>query len=285
MLSSFLKYLEFEKRYSGHTVTAYHNDLLQFQAFLKDSSTLLECADHNHVRSWVIENMEDGLASKSVNRKIASLRAYYKFLLRREAIKNDPTSRINALKVPQKLPSFIKESELEELLNNVEFEGSRGKRDRLLIELLYGTGIRLNELVNLKWKDVQLKEGLIKVLGKRRKERIIPLPQELIKLLRDYTSSIHDESTYVITSNNGDQVYPMFVYRTVNKYLTQYTNSDIKSPHVLRHTFATHLLNKGADLNAVKDLLGHSSLAATQVYTHNTIEKLKKVYKQAHPKA
>ncbi len=285
MVGSFLKYLEFEKRYSSNTITAYHNDLLQFQSFLKITSTALEQANHAQIRGWVIENMEDGLTAKSVNRKIASVRAYFKFLLKREVISIDPTSRISALKTPKKLPAFIKETELQNLLNNIEFSGSEGQRDRVLLEILYGTGIRLNELIHLKWSDVQLQEGVIKVLGKRNKERIIPIPQELINLLLLYKKENTLGSKYVITTDGQKQSYPMFVYRKVSKYLTLYTNSEKKSPHALRHTFATHLLNKGADLNAVKDLLGHTSLAATQVYTHNTIEKLKKVFKQAHPKA
>ncbi len=284
MVGSFLKYLEFEKRYSSHTITAYHSDLLRFQTFLSSSPTSIEKADHNQVRGWVIEMMEDGLASKSVNRKISSIRAYYKFLLKREAIKQDPTSRITALKSPKKLPSFVKEDEVQDLLNNVELDPEYGQRDRLLLELLYGTGIRLSELINLKWHDIKLNEGVMKVLGKRNKERILPLPQELITQLDDFSQSGNDHG-YVIKTNKGEKLYPMFVYRMVNKYLTLYTSSDKKNPHVLRHSFATHLLNKGADLNAVKDLLGHSSLAATQVYTHNTIEKLKRVFKQAHPKA
>ena len=285
MVGSFLKYLEFEKRYSSNTITAYHNDLLQFQSFLKITSTALEQANHAQIRGWVIENMEDGLTAKSVNRKIASVRAYFKFLLKREVISIDPTSRISALKTPKKLPAFIKETELQNLLNIIEFIGSEGQRDRVLLEILYGTGIRLNELIHLKWSDVQLQEGVIKVLGKRNKERIIPIPQELINLLLLYKKENTLGSKYVITTDGQKQSYPMFVYRKVSKYLTLYTNSEKKSPHALRHTFATHLLNKGADLNAVKDLLGHTSLAATQVYTHNTIEKLKKVFKQAHPKA
>jgi integrase/recombinase XerC len=285
MVGSFLKYLEFEKRYSSNTITAYHNDLLQFQSFLKITSTALEQANHAQIRGWVIENMEDGLTAKSVNRKISSVRAYFKFLLKREVISIDPTSRISALKSPKKLPAFIKETELQNLLNNIEFSGPEGQRDRVLLEILYGTGIRLNELIHLKWSDVQLQEGVIKVLGKRNKERIIPIPQELNNLLLLYRKENTLGSKYVITTDGQKQSYPMFVYRKVSKYLTLYTNSEKKSPHALRHTFATHLLNKGADLNAVKDLLGHTSLAATQVYTHNTIEKLKKVFKQAHPKA
>lgn len=281
MLGSFLKYLTFEKRYSEHTVVAYQNDLLQFEAFITSFDTTLLKATHQHVRSWVIELMNENLAPRTVNRKIASLRTYYKFLMQREEISADPTSRVKALKSAKKLPSFVQEQELRTLLNSFTFEGEDGLRDRIILELLYGTGIRLSELINLRWKDVDFETQTIKVLGKRNKERIIPIPGELLSQL----TTVEDRQAFVVTTDEGKQAYPMLIYRIVKKYLSTFTSTDKRSPHVMRHTFATHLLNKGADLNAVKDLLGHSSLAATQVYTHNTIEKLKDVYKQAHPKA
>ncbi len=292
MLGSFLKYLQFEKRYSIHTIGAYQNDLLQLKAFLTDTfpDTSLEIASYSELRSWVLSLMGDGISARTVNRKIASLRTFYKFLLKREVITKDPAIKLSGLRTSRILPSFIKEEEVALLLNHFDFDPDEfGIRDRLVLELLYGTGIRLSELINLKISDIRMDEEVIKVLGKRNKERIIPLPSELTTLLKSYIDS-HEQkgllkSDYIILTDRGKKAYPMFIYRLVHKYLTDFTTSDKKSPHVLRHTFATHLLNKGADLNAVKDLLGHSSLAATQVYTHNTIEKLKKVYKQAHPKA
>jgi integrase/recombinase XerC len=290
MLGSFLKYLQFEKRYSIHTIGAYQNDLLQLKAFLTDTfpDTSLEIASYSELRSWVLSLMGDGISARTVNRKIASLRTFYKFLLKREVITKNPTIKLSGLRTSRILPSFIKEQEVALLLNHFDSD-EFGIRDRLVLELLYGTGIRLSELINLKISDIRMDEEVIKVLGKRNKERIIPLPSELTTLLKLYIDS-HEQkgllkNDYIILTDRGKKAYPMFIYRLVNKYLTDFTTSDKKSPHVLRHTFATHLLNKGADLNAVKDLLGHSSLAATQVYTHNTIEKLKKVFKQAHPKA
>ncbi len=287
MLGSFLKYLQFEKRYSVHTIDAYQHDLLQLQTYLSgtfpDSS--LQIVSYQELRSWLISLLEDGISPRSVNRKLATLRTYYKFLLKREIISKDPTLKLSALRTSKPLPSFIKEGEVTDLLNQFDFDnGNFGLRDRLVLELLYGTGIRLSELINLKFTNVRMGEGVIKVLGKRNKERIIPIPMELGTLLQTYIDSERSEG-YVIVTDKGKKTYPMFIYRLVKNYLTRFTTSDKKSPHVLRHTFATHLLNKGADLNAVKDLLGHSSLAATQVYTHNTIEKLKTVFKQAHPKA
>lgn len=296
MLASFLKYLQYERRYSSHTVDSYQNDLTQFSAFLTQTSPQgeieLKDAGHNEIRSWIISLMEDGLDPRSVNRKMAALRTYFKFLLKRDVITIDPTTRLSALKTSKKLPSFVKEKELTGLLGQFELDDTfSGKRNKLVLEILYGTGIRLSELIHLKKSDINLKEGLIKVLGKRNKERIIPLPAELISVMEDYTTSRekalgeYTGDDFLVVTDKGRKTYPMFIYRIVNRFLALFTTTDKKSPHVLRHTFATHLLNRGADLNAVKDLLGHSSLAATQVYTHNTIEKLKAVFDQAHPKA
>jgi integrase/recombinase XerC len=291
MVSSFLKYLQYEKRYSPHTIQSYHGDLLQFEAFLSeiDEKLVIQEADYQVLRSWIISLMEDSLEPRSVNRKMASLRAFYKFLLKEGIISTDPSRKLKGVKTPRKLPSFVKESELMELLDGASFEESfQGYREKVILELLYGTGIRLSELINLKQNQIDSFEKVIKVLGKRNKERIIPFNSELGKTIEEYKKhrdkeiGILDSDTTLLLTDSGEPTYPMFIYRVVKKNL-QLTSADKKNPHILRHSFATHLLNKGADLNAVKDLLGHSSLAATQVYTHNTIEKLKSVHKQAHP--
>ena len=293
MMRSFLKYLEYEKRFSQHTITSYKTDLEQFTTFLElnyPEITLSE-ADHRMVRDWMVQLVEDNIQARSVNRKIASLRAYYKFLIKNKEIPKDPTCRIKVLKTKKSIPHFVKENDVLTILDQYDFgEGFEGLRDKLMLELLYGTGIRLNELINLKVSDINQHENTIKVLGKRNKERIIPLTRELTELIKKYLVQKKidikpGERDYLLVTNEGGKCYPMLVYRTVKKFLTAYSSVEKKSPHVLRHTFATHLLDKGAELNAVKDLLGHSSLAATQVYTHNSLEKLKKVFDQAHPKA
>lgn len=293
MIDSFLRYLAYERRYSAHTLTAYEADLAQFEVYLKEMFTISDPATvvHTHIRSWVLSLVEGGLSPRSVGRKLATLRSYYKFLLKREVIKQDPTLKVRAPKVQKGLPHFVQEAEMDRLLDNIPFPDTfEGWRDRLVLELLYGTGIRLAELLQLRVAQVNLHEGVIKVLGKRNKERVIPVARPLQELLRKYLISKEkafggDSSAHLLVTDKGEQAYPMFVYRLVRKYLGTFTSSEKQSPHVLRHTFATHLLNRGADLNAVKDLLGHSSLAATQVYTHNSLEKLRKVFEQAHPKA
>lgn len=291
MVETFLKYLSFEKRYSQHTVDAYRKDLQQFYEFLfsEFDITNVEEARHPHIRSWIVSLMDKDLSPKSVNRKIATLKSLYKFLLAREYIETNPTSQIKPLKTEKDLPSFVKESEITNLLDRVEFSADfSGQRDRLLLELLYSTGIRLSELIGLKETDVNFYENTIRVLGKRNKERIIPIGNSLIYLISDYQKlrkEMGSKEGALLLTDSGDPMYPMFIYRKVKNYLNAVTTLSKKSPHVMRHTFATHLLNKGADLNAVKDLLGHTSLAATQVYTHNSIEKLKAAFDQAHPKA
>ena len=293
MVNSFLKYLQFEKRYSQHTITAYRIDLDQFSRFLKFNyaDTKINVADHKMIRDWMVSLVEENNTPRSINRKIASLRSFYKFLLKRELIKHDPTFKIRVLKSSKNIPHFVKEADIIRILDEYAYgEGFEGIRDKLLLELLYGTGIRLSELINLEENDINHYDETLKVLGKRNKERIIPLSKELITLINNYVIQKRknftiNENDYLIVTNKGSKCYPMMVYRTVKKYLDIFTAIDKRSPHVLRHTFATHLLNKGADLNAVKDLLGHTSLAATQVYTHNSLEKLKKVFDQAHPKA
>ncbi len=293
MQDSFLKYLQYEKRYSNHTLTSYKNDLDQFSKHLTvhDKVLTFDNAKHPHIRSWIISLVEDGLQPKSINRKIASLRSFYKYLLKQGVIKKDPTSKIKVLKTSKKLPQFISENDILQLLDNSVFEDDfAGLRDKLVLELLYGTGIRLAELISLQPANISINNSTLKVLGKRNKERVIPFSKSLGQLIEEYVSEkkrlfTSQENTPFIVTNDGKRVYPMFIYRLVKKYLNLFTTIDKRSPHVLRHTFATHLLNKGAELNAVKDLLGHTSLAATQVYTHNSLEKLKSVFDQAHPKA
>ena len=294
MLESFINYLEFEKRASAHTVLAYRKDLEQFTdfcqtAFEKEDISL---AEHAEIRAWIIDLVEIGLSSNSINRKIATLRSFYKFLLRSGEISKDPTYKIKALKTPKRLPEFIQEEVIEKILDEFQYESTfDGQRDRMAMEFLYLTGVRLSELIALKWKDINLASDTVKVFGKRKKERIIPINRSLKKNIILYkkvfeeTFSNVDQSDYFIVSKKKEQAYPMKIYRIVKHYLDLFAQTNKRSPHLLRHTFATHLLNKGADLNAVKDLLGHANLAATQVYTHNSMEKLKAVFEQAHPKA
>ncbi|MCI0751332.1 MAG: tyrosine-type recombinase/integrase [Flammeovirgaceae bacterium] len=293
MIESFLKYLQFEKRVSKHTLEAYRGDLKQFSDFLETTfpETKPDKADYGIIRSWIIQLVDNGNKAPSVNRKIACLRTYYKFLLKRETISKNPMIKIRVLKTQKRLPSFVKENDMTNLLDHVVFDDTLdGWRDKLMLELFYSTGIRLSELIELKENRVDLKNQTIKVLGKRNKERVIPFPQSIVSIIENYRKVRNKEADskahgLLFVTNEGEACYPMMVYRMVKKYLDEYTTTEKRSPHVLRHTYATHLLNKGAEINAVKDLLGHSSLAATQVYTHNSMEKLKKVFDQAHPKA
>ena len=293
MIDTFLKHLQYEKRLSPNTVLAYGNDLLQLSQFLQDtfSHSDITSANHSLIRSWIISLVEQGLEPSSVNRKIASLRTFYKFLMRQEVITKDPLSKINVLKSKKRLPAFVKKDDMVNLLDNQLFpETFEGQRDRLILEMFYGTGIRLSELIYLKEKSIDLKNRTIKVLGKRNKERIIPFSTSLVLLIENYLNIRNREVEMkehgnLFVRSNGESCYPMMIYKIVRKHLDQFPKVEKRSPHVLRHTYATHLLDNGADLNAVKDLLGHTSLAATQVYTHNSMEKLKKVFEQAHPKA
>jgi integrase/recombinase XerC len=294
MIDSFINYLEFEKRVSPHTVLAYQKDLEQLRDFVllsfeKDGIT---ACSHSELRAWVIDLVEQGLNSTSINRKIATLRSFYKFLLRSRILDHDPTYKLKSLKAPKKLPEFVQESTIESVLEEEVYEPTfEGQRDRMVMEFLYLTGVRLSELIALKWSDINLIEDQVKVLGKRKKERIIPFTKSLRQNIISYRKvfeerfSIIGPNHYFIVNNQGKQGYSMMIYRIVRHYLDLFAQNTRRSPHLLRHTFATHLLNKGADLNAVKDLLGHANLAATQVYTHNSMEKLKAVFEQAHPKA
>ncbi|MER0442356.1 tyrosine-type recombinase/integrase [Emticicia sp. W12TSBA100-4] len=293
MVSYFLQHIKYEKRLSHHTVTAYEGDLKQFSAFLLYQYEFKEPekADFQMIRSWIVALVDEKIENRSINRKIATLRTFYNFLLRHKAITTDPMLKIKALKTDKTLPKYVEEKPMENLLDDMEFSDDfSGLRDKLVLELLYGTGMRLAELIGLKITDLNLYNNTLTVLGKRNKQRIIPVNKSLVEAIKKYltlrTDIIDDTTnTYLIVTDSGTQAYPMFIQRLVKKYLSLVTSLEQRSPHVLRHTFATHLLNRGADLNAIKDLLGHTSLAATQVYTHNSIEKLKKVFKQAHPKA
>ena len=290
-LDEFLKYLQLEKRYSPHTIKAYQIDLTQFQDYLEETyESVLQKAKHPMVRSWLAQMLDYGISPRSVNRKITALKSFYKFLLKEEIIKEDPTLKVIPPKMSKKLPAFVEEGQMSQLLDELDFtDDYAGVRDKLMIELFYSTGIRQSELINLKIKDIDLSSNVIKVLGKRNKERLIPLTIELRQKIDAYLNIRAElpikDSLYLLLTNKGKKLYPTLVYRQVNHYLSQVTSLDKKSPHVLRHTFATHMLNNGADLNAIKELLGHANLSATQVYTHNTIDKLKKVYNQAHPRA
>jgi integrase/recombinase XerC len=291
VLERFYNYLQYEKRYSKHTLIAYQNDLQQYSQFLTSLQINIIEANHHSIRSWMVSLMDDEIDPRSINRKISALRSLYKFLLKENLIEENPVLKIRAPKVAKKLPTFIAEDKISQLLDADFFENSfSGLRDKLVIELLFGTGIRLSELIGLKLNNFLPKESTIKVLGKRNKERIIPVNITLLNLLNQYLTlrtelNISEDIQTLIVTDNNTAAYSKFIYRLVQNYLSYVSTHNKRSPHVLRHSFATTLLNKGADINAIKDLLGHSSLAATQVYTHNSIERLKSIYKQAHPKA
>ncbi len=294
MLDSFINYLEHEKRASPHTVLAYQKDLEQFGEFCELSFEKNDISDvvYSEIRAWIIDLVDQGMNPNSVNRKMATLRSFYKFLMRSGVVVKDPTYKLKALKTPITLPEFVQESNIEKVLDELVYSKDfSGQRDRMVMEFLYLTGVRLSELLELQWKDIDLFSDVVKVMGKRKKERIIPITSGLKKNIVLYrkvfgeTFSNVDRSDYFIVTNKQEQAYPMKIFRIVRHYLDLFAHTSKRSPHLLRHTFATHLLNKGADLNAVKDLLGHSSLAATQVYTHNSIEKIRTVFEQAHPKA
>ncbi len=289
-IQAFLDYLSTEKRYSIHTRTSYQNDLSQFSAFLfpDNESIDIEEINYQHIRRWIAYLLECKIEPRSVTRKLSTLKSFFKFLQKQHLVLVNPMSKITAPKTPKRLPVFITELQLDDLFTNIEFEeGFNGIRDKLILDLLYQTGIRRSELTHLTEIDTDLFNSTIKVLGKRNKERIIPISLALKRNLEGYLQVKHElnlSNSMLLVSVNGNTLSEQAVYKIVNKYLSQITTIQKKSPHVLRHSFATHLLNNGADINAVKDLLGHANLSATQVYTHNTIDKLKKSYQQAHPR-
>jgi integrase/recombinase XerC len=288
---SFLQYLSAGKRYSRHTITSYNNDLTQFFSWLEDErpGTAAEAVTHGDVRGWMVSLLEGGAAAGTVHRKISALRSLFRYMRRNELISADPVAGLKLPRKSGKLPVFVAEDALARLLDEFHFgDNFPGLRDRTVVEFLYLTGMRRSELINLRDTDVDLSMGQVRVTGKRGKQRIIPLSAGFIRSLRQYLASREDTGHtggWFFVTDRGNKMYDKGVYNLVTRYLAMVTTIEKKSPHVLRHTFATHMLNRGADLNSIKELLGHASLSATQVYTHNTFEKLKKIYKQAHPRA
>ncbi len=290
-LPDFIQYLRFEKRYSAHTLTAYQRDLEQFRDFLTKEFGMSEMKliTHFHIRGWLAGMKGDKQTARTINRKISSLNSYYKYLQRLGHIEKNPVRQLHAQRLPERLPVYLKESEAEHLLEEVKYdEGFKGFTDRLICELLYATGMRRNELLQLKESDIEWSLNQLRILGKGNKERLVPVSPALLDTIRDYMAGKrqlkqHNEQ-FLFNLESGEPLYAGYVYRTVTRYMGDATTLQKKSPHVLRHTFATHLLNNGANIQAIKDLLGHSSLAATQVYTHNNIDKLKEIHKQNHPR-
>jgi integrase/recombinase XerC len=291
-ISRFSDHLKFEKRYSAHTVRSYHDDLTQFNDYLETQFGGMKLRDISApvVRSWLASMKQHKMTARTITRKISPLKSFYKFMMRSGVVAKSPMTGIVSPKLAKKLPSYVEEKQLKTLFRDVEFEDDwNGYTAKVAIRMLYQLGIRLSELVNCREAQVDHANRQVKILGKGNKERIIPVGKELLKLLKDYAGKKRQvfeqpEKTYLLVTGKGKKLYPKYIYRLTHDYLELVTTIEKKSPHVLRHSFATHLMNNGAELNAVKDLLGHASLAATQVYTHNTIEKLRNVHKRAHPR-
>lgn len=291
-IKSFIDYLQLEKKYSPNTIKAYENDITSFSDYNKNEfdQSSINKVDYSQLRSWIVKLVESKISNRSINRKISSLNTYYKFLLKIEKIKKNPLDNHRALKTKKIIQLPFSEKEVINALDINNFQNSfEGKRDRLIIEMLYSTGIRRIELTGLKIKDIDFSSKRIKVLGKRNKERFIPMLESTISLINEYMDYRNElkrikSKDFLFLTSKGEKIYENLVYRITNKYFEYVSTKVKKSPHILRHSFATHLLNNGADLNAVKDLLGHSSLAATQVYTNRSIEEIKKVYSNTHPR-
>lgn len=291
-VGAFTSYLRLEKNYSEHTVKAYERDIEEFSMFCKQDHQVesIDSMDYPIIRNWIVSLSNTGLSNRSINRKISSLQAYYKFLMKIGEIKSTPLAKHKALKTEKKVEVPFSEQEMDRILSEIPFEDNfEGMRDKLIIELLYTTGMRRTELVNLNLGAVDFSNATLKVLGKRNKERILPLLPATVELIKEYLiyrSRLQkiENPAFIFLTKEGAKIYETLVYRIINKYFSLVSPKVKKSPHILRHTFATHLLNGGADLNSVKELLGHSSLASTQVYTHNSIAELKKVHQKAHPR-
>ncbi|MBX2906011.1 MAG: tyrosine-type recombinase/integrase [Taibaiella sp.] len=290
-LNDFIHYLRFEKRYSPHTLLSYENDLRSFRDFLATTYNIeaIEIVTHFHIRGWLAEMKDQKFAARTLNRKLSSLSAFYRYMRKNGLVENNPVRKLHSQKLPERLPVSLKTSETDTLLEEIQFEsGFGGHTDRVICELLYSTGMRRNELQQLKENDVEWSMGQVRVMGKGGKERLVPMSAATADMLREYIAEkrrLHGrENNWLLVLPSGEQLYANYIYRCVKKYLGEATTMKKKSPHVLRHTFATHLLNNGANIQAIKDLLGHSSLAATQIYTHNNIDKLKEIHKLNHPR-
>jgi integrase/recombinase XerC len=290
-IASFLEYLLLEKGYSKHTIKAYSVDLTAFKEFCEAVHLQEDLATVNYhqVRSWIVFLVGEKLANKSINRKVSALKSFYKFLQKTGHVATNPLSRHKALKVPKKVQVPFTAKEINQAIQNIaQHKDFDSLRNRLVVELLYSTGMRRAELINIKEKDVNSASKTIKVLGKRNKERYVPILSSVLKTLNEYLAlrkQYQFDSEFLLITFKGNKIYETLVYRVINSYFSQVSSKVKKSPHILRHSFATHLLNEGADLNSVKELLGHSSLASTQVYTHNSLDAIKKVYNQAHPRS
>ncbi len=287
VVNFFLQHLQVERRLSPLTLRSYEIDLLQFLDFLAPENLLVNQIKSQTIRAWLVALSNQGIQNRSINRKLATLRTFYKYLQRRGDVTDNPMQTIRMVKTSKSLPTYLRESEMEQVFAQQEIPKNTFEevRDQLVLMLLYGTGMRLAELIQLTLQQVNLSAKTLRVIGKRNKERIIPMPGILVELVKQYQALNPFQSPYLLLTDKGEPCYPMFIQRLVKKYLGEVSTLEKLSPHVLRHSYATHLLNRGADLNAIKELLGHANLAATQVYTHNSMEKLKEIYKQAHPKA
>jgi len=291
LITSFLEYLSLEKKYSVHTIKAYRRDLISFQNFCIESYQQEKISDINYsqIRSWIVDLVERKVSNRSVNRKISSLKSFYKYLQKIKIIQNNPLSSHKALKTSKKIQVPFSIKEVNEVLSNIETEDSfESTRNKLIVALFYSTGMRRTELIQLKMNSINFSEKQLKVIGKRNKERLLPLLPNVLKSMHNYIKQrdlIDTSEDYLFLTSKGNKLYETLVYRIINNYFSNVSSKLKKSPHILRHSFASHMLNEGADLNSVKELLGHSSLASTQVYTHNSLEQLKKVYKQAHPRS
>jgi len=291
--TTFLRYLEFEKRFSSNTLIAYQSDLDQFFSFLSNTYQIHEeeAIRHTHIRSWIVSLIQEQISTRSINRKLSSLKTFFRFLQKRDGLKHNPMLKVQAPKVGKRLPVFVQKDKMELLFERVDFgQDYEGARDHAILEMLYSTGMRRAELIGLEIKDINFSQNQLLVTGKGNKERLVPFGDRLRQTLSAYIGLRNNAFPDVVTkalflTSKGRPLYPKFVYNLVRRILSQVTTAEQRSPHVLRHSFATHLSDNGADLNAIKALLGHASLAATQIYTHNSVEKLKKVYQQAHPKA
>ena len=291
MITAFIEYVALEKKYSKHTITAYKNDLITFRDFcaITYNQNEIVSSSYPQVRSWIISLVDLGISNRTINRKVSSLKSFYKFLQKTKQIDSNPLIKHKSLKVEKRVQNPFSESEINQVINlleeNSDFESVRNK---LMVELFYSTGIRRTELININLLSVNISGKLIKVLGKRNKERFVPILPSLIETIKTYLELRKDITTatdLLFITSKGNKIYETLVYRVINSYFSRVTSKDKKSPHLLRHSFASHLLNKGADLNSVKELLGHASLASTQEYTHNSIEEMKKEFNKAHPRA